>query len=111
MINNGSMFKHDTAFKNMSAQSSTFNRKAYQKGIRKIRMAKASMIKLPRNKTSVKFSLAHSVCPNLCSICLSDRTKFCSEVVNWSMRVPYSEFSPCTIQHPYVETFCIIINL
>ena len=61
MINNGSMFKHDPAFKNISAQSFTFNQKAYQKGIRKIKMVKASMIKLPGNKTSVEFSLAHSV--------------------------------------------------
>ena len=102
LVNNGSMIIHPTALSRLSNQTFVFNRRSYQKGIRKIKMAKAAILSGPRRRLSVKFVFAHSVCPDLCEICLSNNQKFCTKVVNWGTKVPHSEFSPCTIRDPYV---------
>jgi hypothetical protein len=64
LVNNGSMSKHPTALIRLSNQTFVFNSRSYQKGIRKIKMAKAAILSGPRRRLSVKFVLAHSVCPD-----------------------------------------------
>jgi hypothetical protein len=102
MVNNSSMCKHPTALTRISTQTFLFNQRSYKKGIRQIKMAKAAIVTGPRRKLAVKFLFAHSVCPDLCQVCLLDTKSFCGKVINWSTKVPYSEFSPCTQRDPYV---------
>ena len=68
LVNNGSMIIHPTALSRLSNQTFVFNSRSYQKGIRKIKMAKAAILSGPRRRLSVKFVFAHSVCPDLCEI-------------------------------------------
>ena len=65
-------------------------------------MAKAAIVSGPRRRL-FKFFFAHFVCPDLCEVCLLDNKLFCSKVINWTTKVPFSEFSPCTQRDPYVS--------
>ena len=103
MVNNSSMFKHPTALTHISTQTFLFNQRPYKKGIRQIKMAKAAIVSGPRRRLAVKFYFAHSVCPDLCEVCLLDNILFCSKVINWTTKVPFSEFFPCTQRDPYVS--------
>ena len=103
MVNNSSMFKHPTALTNISTRTFVFDRRSYKKGIRQIKMAKAVIVTGPRRRLAVKFFFAHSVCPDLCEVCLLDNKSFCRKVIHWTTKVPFSEFSPCTQRDPYVS--------
>jgi hypothetical protein len=102
MVNKSSMFKRTTALNNISTQTFVFDRRSYKKGIRRIKMAKAAIVTGPRRRLAVKF-FSHSVCPDLCKVCLVDNKLSCSKVIHWTTKVPFSEFSPCTQRDPYVS--------
>jgi hypothetical protein len=66
-------------------------------------MAYASIVTGRRRRDAVKFCFAHSVCPDLCEVCLLDNKLFCSKVISLTTKAPYSEFSLCTVRYPYVS--------